>query len=95
MWGSVPKLGVLLGNDNNAISRKDDSIIKFNKALKYYSNRGFKLYKEDNNPKKKEIIIGNGLSSFTLLKKNLKKHKKLHEFAININNKLNNLGIYL
>ena len=95
LWGSNPKLAHLLGNDNKGISSKDDSIIRFNKALKYYSSKGFKLYKEDIKPMNKEIIIGDGLSSFTPLKKNLKKNRRLYEFAINLNNILKKFGIYL
>ena len=95
LWGSNPKLAHQLGNDNKGISSKDDSIIRFNKALKYYSKQGFKLYKEDIKSMNKEIIIGDGLSSFTPLKKNLKKNKRLYKFANNINNILKKFGIYL
>lgn len=95
LWGSNPKLAHLLGNDNKGISSKDDSIIRFNKALKYYSSKGFKLYKENIKSMNKEIIIGDGLSSFTPLKKNLKKNKRLYKFANNLNNIFKKFGIYL
>ena len=73
LWGSNPKLALTLGNDEKAISNNDDSIIRFNTALKYYTSRGFRLYKEEHGDIKKELIIGNGLSSFILMKKFLRK----------------------
>lgn len=94
LWGSNPKLGVALGNDENGICRKDDSILRFNKALKYYTNKGFRLCIEENESFKKEIIIGNGLSSFLFLKRLLRKYKWLYNFSIRLNNKLKKAGIY-
>ena len=44
---------------------------------------------------KKEIIIGNGLSSNTLLKKILRKSNWINSFAIKINKRLKKIGIYL
>ena len=95
MWGSNPKLALLLGNDEESICRMDDSIIRFNKALRYYTNRGFKLHIGEDKNMKKEIIIGNGLSSNTLLKKILRKSNWINSFAIKINKRLKKIGIYL
>ena len=95
LWGSQPKLASALGNDIEAISMKDDSIIRFNKALKYYTKKGFKLCIEAEKSQKKEFIIGNGLSSFILFKKILKKNKSLYNFALRINKKFKKMGIHL
>lgn len=94
LWGSNPKLGVALGNDENGICTKEDSILRFNKALKYYTNKGFRLCLEENKSLKKEVIIGNGLSSFIFLKRLLRKYKWLHNFSIKLNNKLKKAGIH-
>ncbi len=95
LWGSNPNLALLLGNDDESICKMDDSIIRFNKALKYYTNRGFKLCMQENKNIKKELIIGNGLSSFPLLKKVLRKFDWLNRFAIKINKRLKKMGIYI
>jgi len=95
LWGSNPELAIKLGNDDSSICGRDDSIVRFNKALKYYTSRGFKLCFEQENNINREIIIGKGLSSFTLLKKILKKYGWLNFLALKINKKLKKLGIYL
>ena len=94
LWGSQPILASELGNDKEAISMQDDSILKFNKALKYYTKNGFKLCFEEDNSLKKEYIIGNGLSSFIFLKKIFKKNKFLYRFVLRINERFKKYGIH-
>ena len=74
---------------------QDDSILKFNKALKYYTKNGFRLCFEENKSVKTEYIIGNGLSSFIFLKKILKKNKFLYKFVLRINERFKKYGIHL
>tara|TARA_Y100000589_G_scaffold218356_1_gene205984 strand:- start:9389 stop:10285 length:897 start_codon:yes stop_codon:yes gene_type:complete len=95
MWGSIPNYAISMGNDNEGISSKDDSIIRFNNALKFYTDKGFKLCFEDEINFKKELIIGPGLSSLPFLKKFLKKYSWLNLLSRKINNKLKKSGIYL
>ena len=94
LWGSNSKLAVLLGNDNEGISNKEDSIKKFNESLKYYTDRDFKLCFENEEQIKKEIIIGGGLSSIIFLKKILKKNQKIYKLVQELNNRLKKIGIY-
>ena len=94
-WGSLPSYAVSMGNDNVGISTKDDSIIRFNKALKFYTDKGFKLCFEDEIKVEKEIIIGTGLSSLPFLKKFLRRYIWLDSLVKKINNKLKKAGIYL
>ena len=84
-----------MGNDNEGISSKDDSIIRFNKALKFYTDKGFKLCFDDEIKVQKEIIIGSGLSSYTFLKRFLRKYIWLDSLVKKINNSLKKAGIYL
>ncbi len=95
LWGSLPNYAISMGNDNEGISSKDDSIIRFNKALKYYTDKGFKLCIEDEIKVKKEFIIGSGLSSYPLLKRFLRRYIWLDSLAKKINNSLKKAGIYL
>ena len=95
LWGSQPNLASELGNDSEAISIQDDSILKFNRALKYYTKNGFRLCFEENKSLKTEYIIGNGLSSFIFLKKILKRNKSLYNLVLRINEKLKKYGIHL
>lgn len=94
-WGSLPSYAVSMGNDHVGISTKDDSIIRFNKALKFYTDKGFKLCFEDEIKIQKEIIIGTGLSSLPFLKRFLRRYIWLDSLAKKINNKLKKAGIYL
>tara|TARA_B100000212_G_scaffold230753_1_gene175391 strand:+ start:3098 stop:3994 length:897 start_codon:yes stop_codon:yes gene_type:complete len=95
LWGSIPEYAISMGNDNKGISSKDESIIRFNKALKFYTDKGFKLCLEDEINTQKELIIGQGLSSFPLLKKFLRRYSWLNLLSRKINNKLKKSGIHL
>ena len=95
LWGSLPNFAISMGNDNEGISSKDDSIIRFNKALKFYTAKGFRLCFEDEIKVKKEIIIGRGLSSYPFLKKFLRRYIWLDLLSKKINNRLKNFGIHL
>ena len=95
LWGSQPDIAYEIGNDLEAISKKDDSILRFNTALKYYTKKGFRLYFEDNKSCEREIIIGKGLSSLIFLKRFIRRYKWLNNFALKLNNKLKKAGIHL
>ena len=95
LWGSQPKLALELGDDNEGISSMDDSILRFNKALKYYTKNGFVLCVSKDKDIENKIIIGSGLNSNMLLKKLINKYNWLYVIAKKINIKLKKHGIHL
>lgn len=95
LWGSQPQLALKLGNDNKGISTMDDSVLRFNKAIKYYTQNGFQLCEFKDKNTKHEIIIGSGLSSNIKIKKLIKKYSWLYKLAIKINTNLKKKGIHL
>ena len=94
LWGSNPYYAYLFGNDDAGISKKDDSILKFNNALKYYCRNGFKLCIDNDTSIKRKVIIGGGLSSLLILKKLVKKYNWLNFIANKFNKFFQKLGIY-
>ena len=95
LWGSLPEYGDRLGTDNNAISSSQSALNRFDKALQYYINKGFKLYLSSKNNSKKSIVIGSGVRGNNSIRNIVNKNAMIKKFAKWILRQLEKIGFYI
>lgn len=61
LWGSQPETAIELGSSHVAISSGKESLSRFDKALIYYSGRGFNIFLSPINRLRHGLVIGTGL----------------------------------
>lgn len=80
-WGSLPGMGMHLGADENAISVQVGSLDKFDRAMKSYLSRGFKLICSENLPPNGDIFVGRGIRRQAWLVSWLRRRPRLFKLA--------------
>jgi len=95
IWGSNPDLALKLGTSKDAISQNSKALLKFDKALQYYTESGFKLFKEDKKSNISAIVVGPGLNRMRALKYVAKKIPYLAIIGKKIIKKLEKRNIHI
>jgi hypothetical protein len=95
LWGSRPETAVNLGSNEAAISVQHESLSRFNKALDYYCNKGFKIVIPPLDRLAHGLTIGKGLRANKSLRFFLAKNPWLFKIAKKIGLTLEKLKIYL
>ena len=95
LWGSLPEYGEKLGIDNNAISSSQSALSRFDKALQYYTNRGFKLCLSPKNRLKKGIVVGAGVRGNNTIRNIVNKNSMIKKLAKSILRQLEKIGFYI
>lgn len=68
VWGSDPKLAILLGTSKEAVSQGDEALLKFDIALRRCTERGFRLCKENAQTASLGVVIGPGVARIKAIK---------------------------
>lgn len=94
LWGSEPEIALALGKSEVAISQASNSTVRFNKALKYNTKKGFILYKDQsyNNIEKYTYIPY--INKLSFLKRIIKKSPTATKFSKKIINRFAKKKIY-
>ena len=86
-WGGVPETSLKIGSDNNAISQSKNALNNFDKVIKFYRSKGYKIILVDNLESKSDLKFQKKLSKkeklmiyFPRLYRTIKKIvRKFHE----------------
>mgnify|MGYP003624911232 CR=1 FL=1 len=95
LWGSLPEHGNKIGTDSNAISSNQTALSRFDVALQYYTDRGFKLYLSFNDRLKKGVVIGSGVRGNNKIRNIINKSKRIKKISKFILKKLEGIGIHI
>jgi hypothetical protein len=95
LWGSQPETAMQLGANNVAISSGKDSLTKFDKALKYYSGKGFSLVLSPVDRLQSGLVLGDGLRTNKSLRDFLEDRPRLFKIVKKLVLKLEKLKIHI
>lgn len=95
LWGSLPEYGEKIGTDSSAISSSDTALSRFDVALQYYSNHGFKLCLGLNERLKKGVVVGSGVRTNPILRNIVRNNLMLKSIAKKILAILEKIGIHI
>jgi len=95
LWGSLPEYSEKIGTDNNAISSSQSALSRFDIALQYYTNRGFKLCLGVKDRLKKGIVVGSGVRGSNSIRNIVNKNAMIKKLAKWTLRQLEKIGIYI
>jgi len=95
LWGSLPEYGEKLGTSDIAISSSQTALSRFDIALQYYTNRGFKLCLSAKDRLKKGVVIGSGVRGNNTIREIVNKNKIVKKIAKLILKLLEKIGIHI
>jgi len=93
LWGSNPDFAMKLGTDQSSISQGKEALKKFDKALRFYTKRGFLLCKDNDKVISEDFYLAPRLLRNNFLKKILFKIPFIKKYLKKIKNYLFNKNI--
>ena len=95
LWGSDPELAVLLGTSKEAVSQGEEALLKFDAALKRYTENGFSLCKDDEKTASPGVVIGPGVTRIKFIKKLASRYPKLGRWGRSLQRMLAKKNIHI
>lgn len=95
LWGSLPEYGEKIGTDDNAISSSQSALSRFDMALQYYTNKGFRLHLSAKNRLKKGVVVGSGVRGSRSIRNLVNKNPTIKKLAKWVLLQLEKIGIYI
>jgi glycosyltransferase involved in cell wall biosynthesis len=95
VWGSNPKLALLLGTSKEAISQSKNALSEFDMALRQSTQKGFVLYKDHSDTLSKHFVLGSGVHRIRFLKTLAKRYPRFGYWARLIRQKLYEKNIHI
>lgn len=93
LWGSNPDFAIKIGTDQSSISQGKQSLRKFDKALRFYTKKGFLLCKDNDEIQSKNFYLAPRILRSKLLKKILSNSPFIKKYLIKIKEYLFNKNI--
>lgn len=81
VWGSDPSIALQLGTSREAISQSSDALDQFDRALRFYTDRGFQLWKDKSNASNSAIALGPGISRYPAIKDRIRRYPWLERMC--------------